>query len=59
MDYFGKLVKCAATDGFSVHAWLANFAGKGKIYLSTLLKSLKIPGASGRPLKTVSRSFRL
>lgn len=59
MDYFGKLVKRAATEGFSVHARLANFAGEGKIYLSTLLKSVKIPGAAGRPLKIVPRSFRL
>ena len=58
VDYFGKLVKCAATEGFSVHAWLANFAGKGKIYLSTLLTLVKIPGAAGRPLKTIPRSFR-
>jgi len=59
VDYFGKLVKCAATEGFSVHAWLANFAGKGKIYLSTLLKSVKIPEASGGPLKAVSTSLSL
>lgn len=30
VDYFGKLVKRAATEGFSVCAWLANFAGKGE-----------------------------
>lgn len=59
MDYFDKLVKCAAMEEFSVHAWLANFAGKGKIYLSTLLKSVKIPAAAGRTLKTIPRSLRL
>lgn len=58
MDYFNKLVKCAATKEFSVHAWLPNFAGKGKIYLRTLLKSVTIPGATGRPLKTIPRSLR-
>lgn len=59
MDYFDKLVKCAAMEEFSAHAWLANFAGKGKIYQSTLLKSLKVPAAAGRPLKTIPRYLRL
>lgn len=46
-------------EEFSVHAWLANFAGKGKIYLSTLLKSVKIPAGAERPLKTIPRYLRL
>ena len=40
MDYFGKLLKSAATEGFSVHAWLANFAGKGKISLNVTYPSV-------------------